>query len=176
LTVAVAEGGGGREARSRREVRGSRSYRAHVRCHLPALQLGAAQEVAARDFAELDRELVFREPRERLGQFVDRVVRARDRAVAAGVLRLHPENDSDFLGGLQAVQKGLAVLQLAAAALVEGEIGVDEFAVVHGQPIRAVPLGGRAELLVGGQRDDDVAVIRAWNIESTPLVSSVLPG
>ena len=55
------------------------------------------------------------------------------------------------------MRERLAVAQRAAAAFVDGELGVDQVAMVIEQPVRAV-VRRIGQLLVGGERQDDVAV------------------
>jgi hypothetical protein len=61
-----------------------------------------------------------------------------------------------LLGHLNAVQHRLAVAQLAAAALVDAELGLQQFRLVLHQPVGAIA-GHVAALLVGRERQDDVA-------------------
>jgi hypothetical protein len=75
--------------------------------------------------------------------------------VTTRVRHLQPEALVDLLAGLDAVVEVAPVLDLAASAFVEGQLRVDEVAVVLDQPVHAV---GGARLLVRGQGDDDVAV------------------
>jgi hypothetical protein len=62
-----------------------------------------------------------------------------------------------LLADLHHMHEGFAVLQLAAAALVDAELGINHVAVFLQQPIGAVRRHVAA-LLVGGQREHDVAV------------------
>src|SRR5262249_41875689 len=62
-----------------------------------------------------------------------------------------------LLGGLYAVPGGLAVLHRDAAAFVQRELRVDQLAVVLEQPADAVFVAV-ADFLVGGQRENEVAV------------------
>src|SRR5258708_27963762 len=95
--------------------------------------------------------------RQRGRQLVDRVLGHGKRAVAARIAHRELVGRVHLLGDLDAVQKRLAVAQLAAAALVDAEFGVDQLALVADQPVDAV--GGHvAALFVRGQREDEVAL------------------
>ena len=63
----------------------------------------------------------------------------------------------DLLGELDREAEGLAVAQCAPAALVDGELGVDQLAVVLQQPAHAIVRRIR-KLFVGREREDDVAL------------------
>ena len=61
------------------------------------------------------------------GERVDRVVLARQRAVAARILHRERHRMKDLLGGLNVEQRVLAVLDLAAARVdVDRVLGVDQ--------------------------------------------------
>ena len=78
--------------------------------------------------------------------------------MAAGVGGLDEELTVSLLRGQHIVDDGLAlVIQFAAGALVEAELGVDELTAVVGQPLGAVEpdRADRAALLAAGQRHLD---------------------
>ena len=94
--------------------------------------------------------------RERVGQFIDRVVRPRQRAVAARIGRGQHEIAIEFFGGVHFHHHWFAVIgEDAAAIVVEHELGIDQFAMVFDQPVDSVR---RAALFIGRHREDDVAV------------------
>jgi len=97
------------------------------------------------------------EPAQRLGEAIDRVVGPRRRAVAAAIRHFELIGLVDLLGQLHGETERPAVAQGAAAALVDGEFRIDQVAMVRQQPAHAVVRRIR-QLLVGGQRQDDVAV------------------
>ena len=68
-----------------------------------------------------------------------------------------PEGDvrRHLLGRLHRIEKRLPVAKRSAATLVDDERRVDEVVMILEQPVDAV---GAAAFLVGGERDDDVAV------------------
>ena len=88
------------------------------------------------------------------GETVDRVVLDRERAVSAAVLDLEADVLVDLLGRLHLVGDVLSLPHHAATALIDGELRVDEIAMIVEQPLDTVV---RATLFVCGQRQDDVA-------------------
>ena len=100
-----------------------------------------------------------REAREPRRELVDRVVLAGQRAVAAGVPGLEPEAHAHLLGGLHPQQHGPPLARhLGSAALVQRELRLDQGAIVLQEPAHPVPRRARAELLVRGQGQDQVAI------------------
>ena len=143
-----------REPRRAGSVRRARE-RAHVACGLPRLDRGHALEVGARRLVKINGEVKLREAFEAGGERVDGVVLDGQGAVAALVFDFEREVARHLLGGLHAVEEGPSAALAPAAALVDAELGVHQFAVVRDEPRRAVET---AALLVRRQRDDDVAV------------------
>ncbi len=80
-----------------------------------------------------------RDPRQRIRQFVDRVLRPWQRAVAAGIGRRQHEIAMQFFGGVHFHHHGLAMIgQHAAAIVVQHELGVDQVAMILDQPVDAI--------------------------------------
>ena len=132
--------------------------RPELRRHGLRFHSGQGLQVVPRDVVELELELVGGQALQRVGQAVDRVLLHGHRAVAARVLDLQPVGRGVLLAHLDEVQQPLAAADLAPAALVEAELGVDELAPVLQQPVDAVV--GAAALLVRGEGDDEVAAGR----------------
>src|SRR3954471_10893215 len=86
---------------------------------------------------------------------VNRIVLHRQRAMAAGVGHLEVKILIDLLARLHLVGEVLAFAQVAAAAFVDRELGVEQVLVVLDQPLGAVEL---AAFLVGGQHQNQIAV------------------
>ena len=103
----------------------------------------------------MDGEVVRANGRQRSGQFVDGVVLDRARRVAAGIGGFELKVLHLLFARLNVVRQFLAILDPSTAAFVEGELSVDQVAVVLDQPIHAVR---RAAFFVGGERHDDVAI------------------
>src|SRR5256714_7441528 len=97
------------------------------------------------------------------GERKDSVTPAGGGVVAAFFFDSEGEVARHLLGGLHAVEERTPCALAPAAALVEAELRVNEFASVADEPGRAVEA---AALLVCGERDDDVAV---W-AEPLPLI------
>src|SRR5260221_14513456 len=89
----------------------------------------------ARGLVEVQGETEFGETYQSLRQMVDRIVPARDRAVAALIFHFELITQRNFLASLDAVPDRLAVLQSDAAALVQCEFGINQVAVVLEQPL-----------------------------------------
>jgi len=119
-------------------------------------------EIGAGDLAELDREFQRLQTCKALREMVDGVVLHRERAVAAGVGHLEAKVLIHLLGRLDLVGQVLPVAHVAAAALVDRELGVDEIPVLADQPLGAVEL---TALLVCGEREDQIA----FRLEPFPL-------
>ena len=113
-------------------------------------------EVGGGGVVGLEREAEGGQAGERAGETVDGVVGDGHGAVAALVVDLEAEADHVFFAGLDVVGDLFAVREFAIAAFVEGELGVDEAAVILEQPLDSAV--GAAALFVGGEGDDDVAV------------------
>ena len=103
----------------------------------------------ARLLGQPERRLTRREAVEDRPQFQQRVVAdVRHRGVAGDAVGVQREAEHALLGAAQAVQAPAAVLEHAAAALVEEEVAADAVGVRAREPLRAL---GAAGLLV----DDD---------------------
>ena len=104
----------------------------------------------------LQRELVPGDVDEGLGQLVDGVVGARLGAVAALVGDGELVVAIHLLGGAEPEHGRHALLAAYRVAVgIDHELRIDQVAVVLDEPVRAV---AAAALLVGGEREDDVAV------------------
>ena len=77
--------------------------------------------------------------------------------MTAGVFHFQPVGLIDLFGKLHAQPERLAVAERAAAAFVDGQLGLDQVAMLLGQHARAVMRRIR-QLLIGGEREDDVAL------------------
>ena len=87
---------------------------------------------------------------------IDGVVGDRERAVAALIPNLEAEGEHVFLAHLNVVGDFLAAGFFTPAAFINGEVGVDQFAMVLEQPVDSVVRS--AAFFIGGEGDDDVAV------------------
>ncbi len=103
---------------------------------------------------------------ERSGEVINRVVRNRQGAVAALIANYEAEIENVFFADLKIVRYFLAVRRLAPSTFVERELSVDQIAMILKQPVDAVV--GTTAFLVGGERDDDVAI----RLEAFTLVAN----
>src|SRR5258706_9252255 len=124
---------------------------------LLALELRGALKVSARGLVELQREAEFGETYQSLRQTIDRIVPARDRAVAALIFDVELITQRNFFAGLDAVPDRLAVLQSDAAALVQCEFGIDQVAMVLEQPLDSQAVTVQ-NFLIRLERYDDIAI------------------
>ena len=123
---------------------------------LPVFELRAAFEVSARHRVQLERERRLLQPRKRVGQVIDRVVRHRQRAVAAGIGRRQLEIGVQLLAGLDVQFTGLPFTEVTPppSGLSANSASIRSRWLLQ-QPIDAIRF---AALFVGRQRQDDVAV------------------
>src|SRR5258706_7300036 len=124
---------------------------------LLALELRGALKVSACGLVELQREAEFGETYQSLRQTIDRVVPARDRAVAALIFHFELIAQRNFFAGLDAVPDRLAVLHSDATALVQCEFGIDQVAMVLEQPLDSQAVTVQ-NFLVRLKRYDDIAI------------------
>ena len=118
-------------------------------------QDGLPGEVGARDLVGARRQHQRRQALQPGGEPVDRVLRDRQRAVAARVAHRQRERREDLLRRLHGERRDAAAADLRPARVeVDGVGRVDEIAPVREQPLDAVV---RAALFVGGEREDQVA-------------------
>ena len=97
-----------------------------------------------------------RQPLQPGGEPVDRVLRDRQRAVAARVAHRQRERRVDLLRRLHGERRDAAAADLRSARVEVDRVGgVDEIAPVREQPLDAVV---RSALLVGGEREDQIAL------------------
>ena len=117
---------------------------------------GAPFEVDAGYGIQLEGKRRALQPRERVGNVIDGVVRHGQGTVAARVGGGEPEVGVEFLIGLDIHIHGLALHGGDSAGVgVEHIRGVDQIAMVLQQPVHAVRF---AAFLVGGEGEDQVAV------------------
>ena len=82
---------------------------------------------------------------------------ARDRAVASLVPDVELEADRHFFAGLDAVADRLALVQTDAAPFIQGELRIDQIAVILQEPPDPHHVAVE-DLFVGFKNDNDVAV------------------
>ena len=117
--------------------------------HLPLV-------VSTRDVIQLEGKLIVLNPRQRIGQFVDRVLRPWQRTVAARIRRRQHKIAIKFFGGVHFHHQGLAMIrQYAAAIVVKHELSINQFAMILNQPVHTVR---RASFFVRRHRKNNVAV------------------
>jgi hypothetical protein len=110
-----------------------------------------AGEVRPVAVAELRREFIGRNTGQRGRQAIDRVVLDRPGTVAARIRHFEPVILRRLLARLHLQQDTMPLrVQFTRGALVEGKTGIDQFALVLDQPLRAVQ--GAARLLAAGER------------------------
>ena len=138
----------GVESRDGRGVGRILGDRLHVGGDLAGFDGGHLPEIRACDFAELEGKLIVLEAREPVGEMVDRVVRDRQRTVAARVFHFQLIIGVKFFRGIDGHHCGLALARVDAATIrVEHEFGVDQIAMVAQEPVDAVRTAG---FFVGG--------------------------
>ena len=141
-------------------------HRREIRTRRALLDLRHRLEIGARHIIGLEREAELRQPIERAGEVVDGVVGNGQRTVSALVAHLEAVVDDVLLAHLDVVRELRAVDRLAPAAFVQANSASIELALVLQQPLDAVVRA--AAFLVGGERDDDVAV----GLEAFALVAN----
>ena len=150
--------GARRQRRQRSGIGAAGQQRLHRLGHRRRLGHGHALEECTRHGIEPRRKIELREALQGVGEAIDRVVAARRGAVPAAIGDLELVGLIDLLGELdrEAERAGRCAMR-AAAALVDGELGVDQLAVVLQQPAHAIVRRIR-KLFVGREREDDVAL------------------
>ena len=89
---------------------------------------------------------------EGIGELVNRIIRPRHGAVAPGIAGFEPERGEGFLPDLHGLFDDLALaVGRTAAAFVDGELGLDQVALVGGQPLD--PVEGAVGFFAASQRD-----------------------
>ena len=138
----------------------------HGRAHLAAHLTRHLGEIAARDVAGFDGEFIFADLHQPLGQLVDGVLLHRAAGMAAGIGHFQDIVLGEFLRRLHRHDQRLALtVQTAAAAFVQRELRINQFALVLGQPARAVE--GRGRFLAAGQRQLERApVLEAFLLDA----------
>src|ERR1700749_5269521 len=86
--VVIRHGG---ESRDGTSIRWILHNRLHVRANRAAEDIGGTREIFARNFVQLERKLKMLKAREAIRQLIDRVVRSRQRAMAAAIGHLEFE-------------------------------------------------------------------------------------
>jgi hypothetical protein len=129
---------------------------AHGRAH--GIRAAGAQlaEIGASRVGQHQREFVIPDLQNGIGHFIDGIVAHGDRGMAARIGRHDLVIDREFFAHMQRLlDHGAVPVGAPAAALVQRELGIDQVALVVGQPLRAVE--GPARLLATGQRQFDGA-------------------
>src|SRR6185437_16385362 len=89
---------------------------------------------------------------QRPGEVIDRVVLHGPRAVAPGIGDLEPEILRGFLSGLDLERDAVALrIELTVRTFVDRKGGIDQFALVPGEPLRSVERA--AGLLAAGESE-----------------------
>ena len=131
---------------------------AHVGRDLAAFDAGHALEIGARGVRQAERKVECAKAREAAGQMADGVVLDRHRAVATAVGDFKGIGLEHLFASLDAHAHRLASgVENAARTFVQGEVGVDQRAVVFQQVFDAVEWR-RDDFLVAGGGQHDVAL------------------
>jgi hypothetical protein len=127
--------------------------RPHRGCHLRLVELSRLAEIAAGNGVQTHRKLVGPKPQQRLGEFVDGVVGARPRAVAARIRNLESQGQVDLLGRLDDERERLPSLGLDRPPIgIERERRIDQIPFLVREVGDAVHLG----LFIAREQHDEI--------------------
>src|SRR6202040_2319214 len=113
----------------------------HVRANRASEDIGGTREIFARNLVQLERKLKMLQAREAIRQLIDRVVRSRQRAMAAAIGDLELEILVRLLSSFDPDQFSLAVLQLKNTGIrIQSEVCGDQIGMVLDEPCDAVGL------------------------------------
>ena len=129
-----------------------RLHRGGQRRHL---HFGGLLEKRPGDVVELHGERVRLNAGERRRQCINGVVLARHAGMSPAVQHGERVVGVDLLRGLNGVEQRFVVLQGAAAAFVDGVLGVNQLTMIGNQPTHAVVA---APFFIGGERKDEIAL------------------
>ena len=142
--------------RDRIQVRSLLDDGLHIRRARTGFHFRHPLVIGAGHVVQLKREVVVRQAGKPGGEMVNRVVRNRDRTVAAGIGHRQRVVGVDFFRCVQVHKQGLAFVRFDSAAIViQNKFRIDQLAMVLQQPVSAIRL---AAFFVGGEREDNVAV------------------